>query len=95
MNENHQPDVGAAPVRDNRTLYCLVSESAIQQQEHSISATNTHFSPTFHQNGERSRGTWDRLPACRFENDRLEAYPTSKIGHLLTLKLLISSELCH
>jgi len=32
MNENHQPDVGAAPVRDNRTLYCLVSESAIQQQ---------------------------------------------------------------
>ena len=27
--------------------------------------------------------TWDRLPAFRIENDRLEAYPTSKIGHLL------------
>ena len=26
--------------------------------------------------------SWDKLPACRFENDRLEAYPTSKFGHL-------------
>ena len=62
MNENHQPEFGTAPMCNNRTIYCLVSETAIQQQEHSINATNTHFSPTFPQNAERwfgdpSRGT--------------------------------------
>ena len=32
---------------------------------------------------DRSINSWDRLPACRFENDGLEAYPTSEIEHLL------------
>ena len=35
----------------NQYVYCLVLKTAIQQQEHSIGSTNTHFSATFGQNG--------------------------------------------
>lgn len=34
---------------------------------------------------------WDRLPTCRFGNDRLEAYPTLEIRQLLFPRSLLAS----
>ena len=35
---------------------------------------------------DRSINSWDRLPACRFEIDRLEAYPTLRTEYRFAIQ---------